>query len=319
MAPLPGTPGADLPRSMEDLRAAVGPSVTSSSAVEHGDTLIDAYRAKDAAAQADISAKYQAVEAANGGKSPLDAVQLDDNVTQALHSKYLYEHAPTAELKQLSDASKNGSMSMEQFEAMRTNLAGIMRSSRDANEVRAAGVIRDEMEKLPLTGGAAQTKQLADTARSAARDRFQAMEADPAYKAAVNGTVSPDTFVHKFITGPSATRDGVSAMRSSLADNENATQTMGVAALDKLNELKNPTNAYKQLQPKLDSLMEPEHQAALDSIVKAKTATPGPIRKFAARSAPAVGALIGGHALGAPGALGGELAGESVGRRLLGQ
>ena len=53
--------------------------------------------------------------------------------------------------------------------------------------------------------------------------RFDALRADPAYKAAENDSVAPDQFVRKFITGPSATRDAVTRMRENLKDNDTAT------------------------------------------------------------------------------------------------
>jgi hypothetical protein len=312
--------GSAVPKTMEDLRSAVGPDVTSGNAVEHGDALVQAYQDKDAVARSDISAKYKALQDANGGKFPVDAIQLEDNVANTLHSKYLYEHAPPAEMKQLSQASAQGSMSFEQYEAMRTNLADIMRSSNDPLQVKAAGIMRDQMEQLPLTGGAANLKPLADTARAAARTRAQAIAADPAYKAAVNAQPNdktPDTFVQKYVMNGS--RDAVAQMRQNLSDNPTALQTIGVSALDKLNDLKNPTNAYRNLQPKMDSLLAPEHQAALDKIVQAKTTAPGPIRKFVAKSAPAAGALVGGHLAGPVGAGVGDLAGQTIERRILGQ
>ena len=219
-----------LVRNLQSLRDQAGPDVFSTNPVEHGDTLIDAYKAKAAVAEADINAKYQALRDANGGQFPVDAPQLLQNVEGRLHQQLLYEHAPRA-LGQLQDMAENG-MTMEQFEALRTNLARTMRSSTDGNEVAAARVIRDEMEKLPLQGAAQNLKPLADAARGAARAQFQALDADPAYKAAVNETIPPDRFTQKFVIG--GTRDGIARMRATLADNDSAQQTITVAGLDHL-------------------------------------------------------------------------------------
>jgi hypothetical protein len=67
------------------------------------------------------------------------------------------------------------------------------------NEVAALSIIRDALEELPLTGGAATLKPLADAARAAARERFQALDRDPAYKAAVNDKVAAENFVNTFV------------------------------------------------------------------------------------------------------------------------
>lgn len=253
-----------LVQNLHAIRDHVGPDVFTTNPVEHGDTLIEAYKAKAAKAEADINAKYQALRDANGGQFPVDGKQLFSNVTDALHKQLLFEHAP--QLGTLSRLADQG-MTFEQFEALRTNLATIARSSSDGLERRAASVMRDEMEKLPLSGSAANLKPLADAARSAARTQFQALEADPAYKAAVNDSVSPDRFVQKFIVN--GTRDGVAKMRDNLGDNPTASQTMSVAALDHLrrsagiDDLGNgnfsQANFNKNLQalsPKFPSLFE---------------------------------------------------------------
>jgi hypothetical protein len=63
---------------------------------------------------------------------------------------------------------------------------------------------------MPLRAGRTAQRDLADTARAAARERFQALEADPAYKAAVNETTPPDKFVQKFVIG--GARDNVAKL-----------------------------------------------------------------------------------------------------------
>lgn len=254
--------------NLQSIRESAGPDVFSTNPVDHGQTLIDAYKAKAAKADADIASKYQALQDANGGQFPVDAKGLYSNVTKALHDKYLFEHAPSAELRQLSNAAHEG-MSFEKYEAMRTNLARVMRSSQDGNERAAAGVIRQQMEELPLTGDAARLKPLADQARSAARAQFQALDADPAYKAAVNDKVSPDRFVSRFIVN--GNRDDVALMRQNLAHDPTAQQTMGVAALEHLRNSARVDDLYRgtfaqagynktlqALDPKMSTLFSPK-------------------------------------------------------------
>lgn len=260
-------------QNLQEIRDRIGPDVFSTNQVEHGDTLIAAYKAKNDAAQADISAKYQALQDANGGKFPVDAKTLQSNVNQALHQKLLYEHAPSAEMMQLNNAAKGG-MTFEQYEAMRTNLARVMRSSSDGNERAAAGVIRQQMENLPLSGNTAQLKPLADAARSAAKTQFQALDADPAYKAAVSESVPPDRFVQKYVIN--GNRDDVDLMRQNLAGNDPAIQTLGVAAVDHLrNSAVGTTGNFSQagfnrqlsaIDPKLSALVDPKTADQLSTI-----------------------------------------------------
>lgn len=254
-----------LAQNIQAIRDEAGPDVFSANPVEHGDTLVAAYKAKNDAAQADISAKYKALEDANGGAFPIDAPALLKNASTQLHKKLVFEHAPKSVMGQLERMLKEG-MTFEQFEAMRTNLATIQRTATDGLEKKAAGIIRSEMEKLPLSAEAKGTKSLADEARKAAKAQFDALDADPAYDAAVNDAVPPDRFVNRFlITAP---RDNVSLMRQNLASDDSALQTMGVATLDHLRDAArlNPhyegnfaaasfNKALQALSPKLSSLM----------------------------------------------------------------
>jgi len=267
---------AALAQNMYALRDEVGPDVFTTNPVEHGDTLIKAYQDKAAAADADIDAKYQALRDANGGKFPVDVKQLTENVENALHQDLLYEHAPK-ELGQLQSLAESGNMTFEQFEAMRTNLARTMRSSSNGNEVAAARVIRQQMEKLPMAGDASSLKPLADAARSAARKQFQTVEADPAYSAALSGKVPPDTFVRKFVTG--GNRDDVATMQKNLSDNPVALQTMGVSTVDHLRRAAgiddmgngnfSQAGFNKQLQalaPKIKTLVGPKVADTLEQV-----------------------------------------------------
>lgn len=264
--------------NVQTIRDQVGPDVFSTNPAEHGDTLIEAYKSKDAAAQAQITAKYQALKDANGGQFPVDARALLDTATAQLHKDLLFDHAPRAVMNTLGRLADDGSMTFENYESLRTNLARIQRSfTADGNEKAAAGVIRNAMEQLPLSPGAAQLKPLADAARSAARTQFQALDADPAYKAAVNDSVPPDRFVDRYVIN--APRDQLAVMRQNLATDPTATQTMGVAALDHLRKAARIdadwngnfsqagfNKGLQALQPKLGSLVDPKTAEQLSTL-----------------------------------------------------
>jgi hypothetical protein len=266
-----------LAQNLQTIRDEVGPEVFSGNAVEHGDALIAAYRELNDAAQTNISALYQRLRDEAGGSFPVNAKALLQNSSRALHKDLLFEHAPPSIMRQLQRFA-DGGMTFEQFEALRTNLATIQRSHTSSGlERRAAGVIRSEMEKLPLTGKAEKLKPLADEARAAARAQFEALDADPAYAAAVNETVTPDAFVRKFVIGGS--RDNVAKMRANLANNERAVQTLGVATLDHLRDVArlNPhyegnfasasfNKALQGLSPKLGSLLPPRAAELLEQL-----------------------------------------------------
>lgn len=225
---------AKLRDNLRVIRDQTGPDVFSTNPVEHGDTLIDAYKEKDAPIVADIEAKYKALNDAAGGDFPVDGKTFAENARDALKKKLKSNFLPAGIESDLSSFERGDPMTFEQFEAMRTNLASEMRDNPSGNARAAAGIVREQLENLPLRGGAENLKPLADAARQAARARFEALAADPAYKAAVEGSVPPDRFVNRFVLN--GQRDQVATMRNNLAGNDRAVQTMGVATLDDLRQ-----------------------------------------------------------------------------------
>lgn len=222
-------------KNLGALREEVGPNVFSTNAVEHGDTLIAAYKRIDDAAEAQIGALYKELRDALGSQVPIDAQRILSNTRNALRNDLMTDHAPASVMKSLEELAEAKNMTFENFESLRTQLARIQRSATaDGNAKHAASIIRTQLEELPLAAGsgAERMKPIADRARAAARARFKALEADPAYEAAVNGTVPPDRFVQKFVVG--GTRDDVARMRQAFANDPTAVETMGTAAYDHL-------------------------------------------------------------------------------------
>ena len=223
--------------NVQAFRDQAAPDVFDADHVESGQGLIDAYKAKDAALQADISAKYQALKDANGGQFPVDAGALYSNIAQAfkkdLNSAKLEDGPVGAQMRELHDLAEGGGMTMEQYLTLRRNLGTIARTASDGTDRAAASMAVDELEQLPLAGGAADLKPLADAARSAARSRFDLIKSDPAYKAAISD-VAPDKFIAKYVVN-APVRD-VQAMRDNLAQDPLAAQRMSAGALNWLRE-----------------------------------------------------------------------------------
>lgn len=258
-----------LVQNLRSFRDEAGPDVFSTNSVEHGDTLISRYKAIDEARNSDISSKYQALRDAAGGDFPVDTPALLTNVRGALKKDLATAKAPADVMAFLDEKAAAGTMSLEDFESLRTSLARIQRSAADGQERHAAGVIRKQIEEMPLRADAANLKSVADEARSAARERFQALDADPAYKAAVTDKVSPDAFVQKFVIG--GTRDNVAKLAEAMGGDEAAKQTVKVATLDHLRKAAgiDPdfngnftqagyNKALQHLSPKMLSLLDPK-------------------------------------------------------------
>ncbi len=270
--------GEKLVQNLDAIRENVGPDVFTNNPVDHAETVINAYKEKAASADAVTSQKYKALKDANGGQFPVDAQQLLDNASTKLHKELLFDHAPKAIMSTLNRLADSGNMTFENFESLRTNLARIQRSlTADGNEKAAAGIIRQTMEDLPLSPGSARLKPLADSARASAKAQFDALDADPAYKAAVTDSVSADKFAQKHILG--ASRENAKIMRDNLQHDPQALQAMGVTVVDHLRNAAgidaNGNGVFGQarfnkqlnaLRPKLDSFLEPEHIENLQAL-----------------------------------------------------
>lgn len=223
-----------LGQNLNAIRDDVGQGVFSTNAVEHGDSIIAGYMARDAASTRAIDVLYHRLRQAAGGDIPVDARAVLNNASAQLHRKLLYDHAPPEIMRTLGRLAESNSMTFENFESMRTNLARVARSSADGNVKAAAAVIRDALESLPLRPGAEHLKDIADAARAAARRRFMELEADPAYEAAVNGTVPADKFVQRFVIG--APRDQLAVMAKAFENDPGVRQTISVSVLDHLRD-----------------------------------------------------------------------------------
>ncbi len=258
------------------IRESAAPDVYTTTKPAHGEAIIDAYKSKDAALNKDISAKYKALSDANGGQFPLDGKVLVSSADDALHKQLLYDHVPDSLRKTLDRIGKDGKMTFENFESLRTNLARIQRSAADGNEKAAAGVIRQALEDMPMPQGAENLKPLADAARSAARERFALIESDPAYKSVVRGTASADKFIDKYVVG--ADLKHVQTMKQNLSHDPVAQQTMAAGTIDQLKDsarvIENTGNfsqagynkALEKIRPKLDVLVGPDQKKQLEDL-----------------------------------------------------
>lgn len=221
-----------LTEGLQSLKVDAAPDVYATTPAEFGDNMIDAYQQLIDAKTAEIDAKYQALRDAAGGSFPINTGELADNIQSALHKELLTHDAPASQLAAINDMAANGNMSFEQYLALRRNLGDVARTAQDGNTRRAAGLMIEQLENLPLNDDVAQLKPLADDARQTARAFYQLQAQDPALKAVVTGTASPDRFVNKYIIN--ADTNKVQTMMQNLQDYPLAQQTAAAGVLDYL-------------------------------------------------------------------------------------
>jgi hypothetical protein len=235
---------------LDRLQERSAPDIYSRDPVDLGQKIIDTLQAKDAARRAEISGLYKRLEEANGGQFPIDTGTLLDNIKGRLAEKLKSRYAPGELMGTLEDAAQRGSLSFEDFENLRTIAANELRSSKDGNRRMAVSIIRDELENMPLTEQGQKLKALADEARAAARKRFDLIDKNPAYKAAVRDSrsaadveaglesVDANKFLARFLHGDtaSAATGNVRRLIAELADSPEALQALKAGTIEHLRE-----------------------------------------------------------------------------------
>lgn len=239
--------------SMGEIRRRATPDIVQRSNAEHGQANIDAIKTQDNAAILDMRAKYKALEDANGGSMPLDTTQALAGIQDNLAKKLLTKTAEKNDvISEVLDKLRSGKpMTFEEFEDARSNLADVQRGG--GSEAKAAAIVRSQLESMPLSPEASKLKGLADTARAAAKKRFDTIDENPAYEAAVNdnvpktkdglhviGAASPlaDTFMDRYYlgNGQSASRAYVARIKEVMKDNPDFAPSIEASALNKLRE-----------------------------------------------------------------------------------
>jgi hypothetical protein len=238
---------------------------------DHGVRQINEYQAIDNARNLDINQKYKALKDAAGGSFPIDAPQFVQNARNLLDENLKSEFLPESFNKRLEKFASGEPLTFQKFEALRTNLAEEMRKAGradDGNTKFALSLVRQALEDLPLKQEAQSLKSIADQARSAAKERFDALAADPAYDAAVNGA-PPDTFMEKHVFSKTAPASQIQLMRNTFGEGSTGALNVESALINHLREKgglieKSNVNqatynkTFKALEEKLKAGAKPE-------------------------------------------------------------
>jgi hypothetical protein len=294
--------------ALDTIRRNASPTSVGNDYIENGRAAVDALKQYDEPIRADVSAKYKALADANGGSMPVDGRSFVDKADADLKAQNKARYLPPEVRSTLDDLREGGDFSFSNFENLRTDLAAASRKAERAGDGNAVGAImltRNALEQLPLSGKASQSglfsaggagapdaaaltqmKALADQARSAAKARFDAMDADPAYRAAVDdvsagnkrGSPSPlaDTFLDKYALSKSAPQSQVDLMMQKIKATD--PEAAGAVASHALNAVRKAAispngnvlpsgfnGVMQKLGPKFDSLLAPETRDSLES------------------------------------------------------
>lgn len=227
---------------LDTIRREASPTSVQNGPVEHGQTMVDKYKEYDEPIKADISAKYKALTDANGGNLPIDTGSFLKNVDAALKKQYLTDSVPAGGKELLNSLRAGDPLDFEGFEAATRRLSESQRAG--GSEAAAAKLIRNQLEQMPLAPEAQQLKGLADSARAAARSRFQAIEADPAYAAAVDdstvkagqSSALADKFMDKYVTGANVPNADVAKIQEKFGNDSDVQEAIKGHVLNTLKE-----------------------------------------------------------------------------------
>ncbi|RQS63832.1 lytic transglycosylase domain-containing protein [Burkholderia sp. Bp8984] len=206
------------------IRDQVSPNVNVPSGALTGQALVDAYKEMDAPIQRHISDLYAQARGANGAPALVDAApRMKDFASEIGPTRFnalpsnvqqIFRDAATNQISLPAGFEVNGSsfrpMHVSDLMDIDKTLSGAMRSATDGTVRHDIGLLRDHIVSSDLDPSSAGADAFAayKAAQGAARARFQAMDADPAYKAAVNDITPPgepsplaDDFARKYVAG----------------------------------------------------------------------------------------------------------------------
>jgi hypothetical protein len=273
--------------SMGEIRRRANPDIVQLSSADHGQTAVDAIKDLDNATVLDTRAKYKALEDAAGGSMPIDTGKTIEQIRDRLKQKLLTKTAADEPaISEVMDTLSSGQpMSFETFNSALSNLAEVQRAR--GSPAAAATVVRNALESMPLTEDGAKLKGLRDIAAAAAKKRFDTIEQNPAYEAAVNdnvpkapnglhriGAPSPlaDSFMDRYAlgNGQTASRAYVERLKQVMQQNQDFSPAIEASALNKMRDSAkldefdegqfahaNFRNTHKAMSNKADVLMSP--------------------------------------------------------------
>jgi hypothetical protein len=236
---------------------------------DHGVEQIKQYTDLDATVLANIDQKYQALRDAAGGEFPIDTKTWVENSRKELKRQLLSKDLTTKTKEFLDEFANGEKMSFEEYTFMLRRLGKEIEAQRragDGNAAYAAGVVKRQLEELPLEPSAENLRSYQVDAVSAARKRFEALENDPAYDAAVHGE-QPDSFMKKYVIDAPAQK--VKLMRDTFGDGSIGALNVESALINYLREKggliekKNVNqatynNTFRTLEEKIKAGAKPE-------------------------------------------------------------
>ena len=268
----------DLIDHANEIRLSAAPDVYETSKPNVGQMPIDAYKTLHASEQGVIDQKWNAIRAQTGDEMIFDAGKMLQDAQAALKSKKLTTYDPGGQIAELVDDARRGGLTADGYVNWRMNLGREAMSG--GNNGKAASAIIEATNKSDLLPGAAKYRDAVNDALATGRALHNKIEADPAYKAVVNGNAVPDTFIDKYVVR--APLQDVQTMHGNLADTPAAQQSLAAGLIDHLKtvaKIKSTKDgdvgnfaqdsfntAFEKQRPKIGAIFPTEQQQQLEHL-----------------------------------------------------
>ena len=190
----------DLLENANEIKRQTAPNTHTTDYIDDASNLIDIGKKIKEQNVKKTQDAYKELEQKAGGKFPIDSKTFAENSLKALSVADDIDFLPDTFVKRLEKyASGEKTMNFNNFEHLRTQIGKAVRSTDDGNVTHALGIMRTELENLPLLGETAELKAYADKARSTAKADFDLEKSNDLYKKIVNKKADTKDFIQNFV------------------------------------------------------------------------------------------------------------------------
>ena len=265
------------------------PDVFAPDYVSNAQGAIEQVREKIDAFKAEKQQAYKDLADFGAGKLEVDSKTFAQNAMNALTKNEDIDFLPSTIKTKVDQYIAGKPMNFDQFQNLATQIARETRKAQkadDGNAVHALGLVRNELESLPLIGETAEAKVFADKARGLAKREFDLIDKTrPTYNAVYamveNGGADTKNFIQNYVFS-SKNQDFANTM-DLVGDSPQAIQNLRAGTLDYM--LRNSTDASGNfltgkfaktvadldVNKKLDALFGAEEASRLRKIANAGT------------------------------------------------
>ena len=211
--------------------------------------VLETLKSKAQAYEQNINDLYKKANTAAGESNiPIDIHALNENINNALDSEHRTEYVPKELADQLEKKLAKGYLTPQEYENFRTDSGQIARTNPDGKVRRAAAIVREQFENVPLKDDFAYLKPMYDEARNAVSEWKTKQENMPFYETAMADTRTREdlakglphpgstAFFDKYVNNKNIPDLSLSRLVNEVGENTPAHEALKAGSLLKLKE-----------------------------------------------------------------------------------